>query len=579
MTARTSTRRRAAAVALALTTTAATGGVLGAAAPAALAQPVPVPPVPAGVTDEDARNGAVSAVVLDADGRPTFVEVAAPTVEQAVQRAARLPGSDGVAIDSPVHALAVRDPLRSTQWSLDTLKVDSLPAAGDRAPQLVAVVDSGVRATHEDFAAGQVRCDLGVDLTPEGLGPCKDPKGHGTHVAGIVGAVTGNGKGVASIAPGTPILPVRVLDSTGSGGSTAVAQGIVHAADRGATVINLSLGGPGGSSALDAAVQYATERGAVVVVAAGNNRQEGNAVNYPAASPGALSVASTDRGGSSSSFSYSGPSVDLAAPGGGIASLWSTDDRTYTTSSGTSMAAPAVSAVAALYRAANRSATPAQVQAALVATAQDIETRGRDDNTGAGLVNPSALLSSAPVAPAPSAEPPASSAPVQQPVQPAPPASPTPVAPAPAPPGQPAPAQPAPSTPPRSPQPVAPAPVVSPPPAVGVPAPRARVVSPRVAPGRAIPLALTDYRPGSAVTVLETFATTQRVPVRVDGRTVTRTRTVSRTVVLGSFRVAAGGTVTAKVVPVQRVKSGTLVVRGFDRAGRPVQRTAAIRVG
>ncbi len=576
-----STRRRPTALVLALTTTAAaTGCVLGVAAPVALASAPPPAPVHTGLTDEDARNGAVSAIVLGTDGRPTFVEVAAPTVQQAVQRAARLPGSDGVALDSPVTALAVRDPLRSTQWSLDTLKVDSLPAAAaDRAPQLVAVVDSGVRATHEDFAAGQVRCDLGVDLTPEGLGPCKDPKGHGTHVAGIVGAVTGNGKGVASIAPGTPILPVRVLDSTGSGGSTAVAQGIVHAADRGATVINLSLGGPGGSSALDAAVQYATERGAVVVVAAGNNRQEGNAVNYPAASPGALSVASTDRGGSSSSFSYSGPSVDLAAPGGGIASLWSTDDRTYTTSSGTSMAAPAVSAVAALYRAANRSATPAQVQAALVATAQDIETRGRDDNTGAGLVNPSALLSSAPVAPAPSAEPPASSAPVQQPVQPAPPASPTPVAPAPAPPGQPAPAQPAPSTPPRSPQPVAPAPVVSPPPAVGVPAPRARVVSPRVAPGRAIPLALTDYRPGSAVTVLETFATTQRVPVRVDGRTVTRTRTVSRTVVLGSFRVAAGGTVTAKVVPVQRVKSGTLDVRGFDRAGRPVQRTAAIRVG
>ena len=542
-------RRPLTSLALALATGVASTCVL---AGPALAQDAPAAPRALPATGVPA----VAAIVLGADGRPSFVEVSAPTVEQAVQRAARVPGSDGVAVDAPMSALATTDPYRSYQWSLDALKADGLPAASPSS--LVAVIDTGVRASHEDFAPGQVRCDLGADFTGEGLGACTDPKGHGTHVAGIVGALAGNGKGVASIAPGTRILPVRVLDSTGSGGSIAVAKGIVHAADKGAKVINLSLGGPGGSSALNAAVQYATDRGALVVVSAGNNRTSGNEVNYPAASPGALSVASTDEGGSSSSFSYSGPSVDLAAPGGRIASLWADSDRAYAMLSGTSMAAPAVSAVASLYRAANPAATPAQVTSALLGTASDVEAPGRDDNTGAGLVNPSALLAGQSSPTTPPAEP----------VAPAPVTAPPPVVTQPAPGVTPPPPA---ATPPAAKPPVAKAPKA--------PAPRVRVVASRVARKQAIPLQLADYRPASVVSVLEVFQVTQRVRVTVDGRTVVRARTVGRTVVLGSFRVAANGTVTAKVLPVQGARTGTLVIRGFDRAGKVVQRTAAIRVG
>lgn len=518
---------------------------------------------------------AVAAILLGEDGRPTFVEVTAPTVEQAMQRARNVPGVDGVAVDSPMTTLATNDPYRFHQWSLDALKADSLPTPVNRAAHLVAVVDTGVRATHEDFGPGQVRCDLGADFTSEGLGACNDRVGHGTHVAGIVGAVAGNGKGVASLAPGTSILPVRVLDSAGSGGSIAVAKGIVYAADRGAKVINLSLGGPGGSSALDAAVRYATDKGALVVVAAGNNRQLGNEVTYPAASPGALSVASTDEGGSSSSFSYSGPSVDLAAPGGGIASLWADNDRAYAVASGTSMAAPAVSAVVSLYRAAHPSVTPSQVTAALLGTATDLETPGRDDDTGAGLVNPLALLggTTAPTTPPPAGPGPGTPVPPPPPVvtEPAPVVTPPPAVTPPAP------------KPPVTQAPVTKAPVIKPPvtkaPVTRTPAPHARVVTPRVARKQAIPLLLADYRPASTVTVLETFQVTQRVLVKVNGRTVARTRTTGRTVVLGSFRVTANGSVSAKVVPVQGVKVGTLVIRGFDRAGKVVQTTAPIRVG
>ena len=481
----------------------------------------------------------------------------APTVEQAVQRAERVPGADGVAVDTPMTALATNDPYRHYQWHLDALGVDGLPAPS--ASSLVAVVDTGVRATHEDFAPGQVRCDLGADFTSENLGPCVDRVGHGTHVAGIVGAVAGNAKGVASLAPGTSILPVRVLDSSGSGGSFAVARGIVHAADRGAQVINLSLGGPGASDALDAAVRYATDRGSLVVVSAGNNRQSGNAVNYPAASPGAVSVASTEQGGGSSSFSYRGPSVDLSAPGGGIVSLWSDSDRGYRGASGTSMAAPAVSAVASLYRAAHPTATPAQVTSVLLSTASDLGAPGRDDEYGAGLVAPSALFATQPpTSGGGTTAPPATT---QPPAAPAPPVV----------------TEPAPVV-----TPPAPAPVVTPPapkPVVKAPAPRARVVTPRVAPKQAIPLQLADFRPASSVTVLEVFPVTRRVQVVVNGRTVSRLQTTNRTVVLGTFRVAANGSVAAKVLPVQGVKAGTLVVRGFDRAGKVVQTTAPIRVG
>ena len=525
-------RRRSTLVALALATTAAGTGVLSLAAAPAAGSPLPaVAQVQPAITDEDAREGAVSAILIDATGRPTFVEVVAPTVGQAVQRAAAFPGSDGVAIDTPMTALAVDDPYRSQQWSLDRLGVDRLPVATDRAQQLVAVVDTGVRASHEDFARGQVRCDLGADFTGEALGACSDPKGHGTHVAGIVGALADNGTGVASVAPGTAILPVRVLDSTGSGGSTAVARGIVHAADRGAKVINLSLGGPGRSSALDAAVQYATDRGALVVASAGNNRATGNEVNYPAASPGALAVASTERNDVSSPFSYSGPAVDIAAPGGGILSTWGNGG--YATVSGTSMAAPAVSAVASLYRAAHPAATPAEVQAALVSTAVDLETPGRDDHTGAGLVDPYALLVGGPTSP--------------------------------------------PTT--------SPAPVVAEPPVVA-PAPKVRVVTPRTRPGQAVPILLSDFRPASTVTVVESWTATEQVQVRravtEGGRTFYRTswetRRTTKSAVLATVPIAADGTARAQVLPVQGVRAGMLVLRGVDRAGKVVQSVRAIRV-
>jgi subtilisin family serine protease len=550
----TTFRRRTSVVALTLVTGAAGTCALG--VPSAAADGGPdVRVVAVDTVAADADPLGVAAVLLGEDGRPTFVDVEGATLEQAARRAAALPGSDGVAYDTPVTAMAVADPLRPMQWSLDALGVERLPGIERSGSQLVAVVDSGVRATHEDFGPGQVRCDLGIDLTSERLSTngCVDPQGHGTHVAGVVGAVSGNGRGIAGVAPGTAILPVRVLDRSGSGGSLTVARGIVFAADRGAQVINLSLGGPAPSSALNSAISYARSKGAVVVVAAGNNRGTGNEVTYPAASPGALSVASLERTGLSSSFSYSGPSVDLAAPGGSIVSLWGDADNTYVRASGTSMAAPAVSAVVALYRAANPSVAPAEVEAALLRTARDVEAPGKDDNTGFGMVDPTALwAASAAVTPAPAAPAPAPVAVAPAPAAPAPvvaaPVAPVPVVAAP-----------------TSPAPSRTAPVVTRP-----APPTVRVVNPRVRLRQRLSLALRGFRPGSTVTVSERY---------VPARTASARTPVATTVVLARARVATDGSRNLAVLPVQSARTGTLVLRGTDRAGRVVTSSTAIRVG
>ena len=144
----------------------------------------------------------------------------------------------------------------------------------------------------------------------------------------------------------------------------------------------MSLGG-GYSSAYDDAIRYAVERGVVVVASAGNNRQSGNAVNYPAASPGAFAIAASESTGRSAPYSYSGATNLVTAPGSYVHSTSSTGG--YGAMSGTSMAAPNASAVIARYRDAHPAATVAQIRALVQATAIDMEALGRDDPTALDL--------------------------------------------------------------------------------------------------------------------------------------------------------------------------------------------------
>ncbi len=209
----------------------------------------------------------------------------------------------------------------------------------------IAMVDQGVQYDHPDLepnmasSPGRDFVDGDNDPYPEDLS--KEP--HGTHVAGIAGAHTDNDQGVSGISDST-LLSARVLNGGGWGSVSDIADGIEWAVDQGADIINLSLGGGGRSQTMQNAVTYASSNGALVVVAAGNNGS--NETAYPAAYDECIAVSALDPDESLASYSNYGDAIELTAPGTNIVSTW-TDDG-YNTASGTSMAAPVVSGVAAL---------------------------------------------------------------------------------------------------------------------------------------------------------------------------------------------------------------------------------------
>ncbi|MBI6546475.1 MAG: peptidase S8 [Cyanobacteria bacterium NC_groundwater_1444_Ag_S-0.65um_54_12] len=204
----------------------------------------------------------------------------------------------------------------------------------------VAVIDTGIAATHLDLSGQVVESQTFVSGTTTG----DDDNGHGTHVAGTIAALNGGGQ-VVGLAPTTKLMAVKVLNSSGSGNWSSIASGIVWATDHGANVINLSLGGMISSATLRDAVNYAWNKGVVIAAAAGNNGS--SAKSYPAAYDVCLAVAATDDADRKASFSsYGAKWVDVAAPGVGIWSTYLADS--YRQLSGTSMATPHVSALAAL---------------------------------------------------------------------------------------------------------------------------------------------------------------------------------------------------------------------------------------
>ena len=364
---------------------------------------------PAPVTHWDGPAASVheapAAVVAKAPSRGTVRVVTVRTVEghprvdvrtvdgraaaaDAVSASQRAVGVVSVSVDERVHTSATRsdDPQRAAQWGLDRLKAEDVWARRTAAGVTVAVVDTGVQANHPDLAAVVLP---GTDFVTGGNGSA-DGHGHGTHVAGIIGAVANNRIGVAGFAAGVKILPVRVLDNNGSGWNSDIAKGIVYAADHGASVVNLSLGGATADGASADAVRYALARNVVVVAAAGNERRSGSPTSYPAAFPGVLGVAATDSADRVASFSNAGTYVDVAAPGVGI--LSTVRGSSYTTMSGTSMATPYVAAAVAVLKAADPALTPDRAAQVLQSTAVDLGPAGRDNDTGYGLIDPLAAL-------------------------------------------------------------------------------------------------------------------------------------------------------------------------------------------
>ena len=330
------------------------------------------------------------AVAKDADGQVHVVSGRA--ADQLVNDAEQgRPGPEILSLDTDrtVHALAMEnDPFRGQQWALDQVSFESSWAVTRGSGITVAVIDSGVRADHQDLAGSVLP---GMDYVTAGSNGQIDPNGHGTHVAGIIAAHVNNALGIAGGAPGVRILPVRVLDASGGGVASNVAKGIIWAADHGARVINVSLGG-GAAAGVQQAIRYANSKRAVVIAAAGNGGDSGNAPMYPAAYPEAIAVAAVDSNLSHPSFSNTGAYVDVSAPGVGIVSTWGSSPTAYASATGTSMATPYTSAAAALIFAAHPSFSAAQLTYVLESSARDLGPAGVDRAFGHGLINPHAAL-------------------------------------------------------------------------------------------------------------------------------------------------------------------------------------------
>ena len=244
---------------------------------------------------------------------------------------------------------------------------------------IIAVLDTGVDATHPELSgkvvAGWNVYDDNAD-TSDGLG-------HGTWVAGAVAAASNNAVGVASIAWECPIMPVRISDGNGWASDSAMAAGLVWAADHGARVANISYAGASTYDTVAIAADYFQDSngGGVVVASAGN----GGEFSTLPDNPFVLTVSATDQQDSIASFSNTGHFVDLSAPGVGIFTTGL--DGSYVGAGGTSFSAPIVAGVAALAISANPVLAGQEVQSIVTQTADDLGPSGRDPTYGWGRVN------------------------------------------------------------------------------------------------------------------------------------------------------------------------------------------------
>lgn len=280
----------------------------------------------------------------------------------------------GTASTPVVTAHNVNDPLANQQWGWDIIQGDQLQGFFSSShPQpkkkaLIAIVDSGVDGAH---------ADLNQQFISSGSNNDTDPLGHGTHCAGIAGAISNNGIGIASLVPGNnfvQVTSIKVMNAMGIGSQVATIQGMIKAADMGADVISMSLGGISSDSkqkAYEEAVKYCNAKGAIVIAAAGNSSQ--NAKDYaPANANGIITVSAigVDQKKASFSNSVNDLKFGIAAPGVKIMSTY--PNQQYKELDGTSMATPMVAGLVGLLKAFRPELTTQQVYTILYETGKSL---------------------------------------------------------------------------------------------------------------------------------------------------------------------------------------------------------------
>ena len=266
----------------------------------------------------------------------------------------------------------------------------------------VAVLDTGVNKAHPDLSANVEQCKDFTAASTYVNNSCADANGHGTHVAGTALANGGSGSGIYGVAPQAKLWAYKVLGDDGSGYSDDIAAAIRHAADQKAStgskvIISMSLGSSANNSLISSAVDYAYGKGVLIIAAAGNSGSSANTIGYPGALVNAVAVAALEnvqqngtyrvanyssRGNPNTDgdFIIQAKDIELSAPGSAVESTWYNGG--YNTISGTSMATPHVSGLAAKIWSANPSLTHAQVRAQLQTKAKVYDIKG---GTGAAV--------------------------------------------------------------------------------------------------------------------------------------------------------------------------------------------------
>lgn len=298
-------------------------------------------------------------------------------------RVLRIDNDDIVTISkAPKGATPPPQPAETLPWGIDRIDADLAWAAVNGTGVNVAIIDTGIDKNHPDLI-DNIKGGINVINVHKSY---QDDNGHGTHVAGIIGAVD-NEIGVVGVAPKVNIYAIKALNSAGSGYISDIIEGLQWTIGK-ADVINMSLGSNYDNLSLHQAIINVYNAGITVVAAAGNDGPDSNSVDYPARYPEVIAVSAVDSNGQVAYWSSRGPEVDLAAPGVNINSTWNNDF--YNTISGTSMAAPHVTGTVALTISAKGRLTPDKMKAYLKSTAENIWLA--PELQGAGLTDAEAAV-------------------------------------------------------------------------------------------------------------------------------------------------------------------------------------------